>query len=196
MRRRAFGGDAPYKPGVVFYQENIILDGTNHVDTGLKLLSKDYDFDIEIKMDGTTKQDGTNSSYGWLFGLSSVDNYSISAGNGGFCLRINSSGGHWMNEEAVGSQRKSLGNFGISKRYNNYVLFIRLYKRGNQYRWTFQRVNNTEGNMPNNSNNPMDVGGFIPSDATLTIGAHKKSDGTWDYFYDSVNLDYVKVTII
>ena len=191
MRRRAFGGDAPYKPGVVYYAENIVLDGTNYIDTGIKLLSRDYDFDIELQADPNTKDMNSGHTNGWLFGLSDINKFEMANGHGGLCFRNADADHYWQSRGVGGIVANNTGNWGFGAPYHKTTTTFVVQKRGNVYTMLRNGATNAIGTP-----NPVDTQGFVKVKSTLTIGAHKLPDGTVDYFYSPITIDYFRVTII
>lgn len=191
IQRRRAGGDVPYKPGVVYYAENIVLDGTNYIDTGIKLMSRDYDFDIELRADPKTKDMNSGHAYGWLFGLSDLNDYKMVNGHGGLCFRNDDANHYWQNRGVGGIVAKNVSNFGFGTPHQTTANTFVIQKRANVY--TTSRNGSTNGvGTPN----PVDTQGFIKVNSTLTIGAHKLPDGTVAYFYSPITIDYFRVTII
>ena len=179
-RRLMIKEDEIYEPGVVFYKENVTLDGTNYIDTGIKLLSRDYDFDIDVKF--TNNFTSPNTSAAYLVSLGKSDNAPASPrGVLGFDLHFQDTR-VWLRFEVKGKT-------GDAKTYNNFnfqsVNRFQIKKRGNSY----------ELYRDNYLMKTHTIEEYGKVKDTLLIGARREPNGAISHKYVNT-VQYVKITIV
>lgn len=195
FRRRLMMGKAEeeeeYPVGVIYYNNDssIIFDGTVYIDTGIKLLSRDYDFDAELSLKErvTSTRSPKGNTYFMSLGKFNAPGAtgSISSGISGFFLKSNYS--TWVNLCASGTDVKTKNNNAGANVYKYTVK-----KRGNTY--TYYRDAASIGSVT--------IGGWAYTNDTLIFGGHRNIDGTISnclsayqspYIY---SLDFCRITII